>query len=463
MLADTLAGGWGVHGANDTKHGLVQSCDWSALVTPQSSFMVVATIDPARESELRALLDGMNDAPGRVDLANALLPFGSFDWLHSARFVILDDLTLDDVTVYGMTPVTYPLALAFLGECDGDSEACLSDLARRAESGLRRLFACCGLGPGADVRAWLLAHNHAADTLYINRPGRSMGQIREDSDVCRAVEGFVQKEQSNLIGKDVREVHQLARRFVQDEVRAGRLTLTPEAPTPVRWQIRHLLNLVGFPLIVIALSPLATIASPVLIWMLRTREKTDPEVVPPVDPAHAERLAVIEDHDVTNQFNAVGTLKPGLFRRWLSVVILAFASFGSQHVFVNGRLGRVRTIHAARWAWIDNKRRLLFCSSYDGSLETYMDDFVNKVGWGLNLTFSNGIGYPATSWLVIGGARSEQKFKRYVRRHQLPSQVWYNGHFGITAYEIERRHRVRKGVETARLRLSEARAFCRLV
>ncbi len=32
-----------------------------------------------------------------------------------------------------------------------------------------------------------------------------------------------------------------------------------------------------------------------------------------------------------------------------------------------------------------------------------MDDFINKVGWGLNLLFSNGVGWPRTRWLVHGG------------------------------------------------------------
>ena len=67
----------------------------------------------------------------------------------------------------------------------------------------------------------------------------------------------------------------------------------------------------------------------------------------------------------------------------------------------------MKTIHFARWVFIDGKRRMFFASNYDGSLESYMDDFIDKVAWGLNLVFSNGVGYPRTSWLVRGGARNE--------------------------------------------------------
>ena len=44
-----------------------------------------------------------------------------------------------------------------------------------------------------------------------------------------------------------------------------------------------------------------------------------------------------------------------------------------------------------------------------------MDDFIDKVAWGLNLVFCNGVGYPRTSWLVRGGARDELAFKDYLR------------------------------------------------
>ena len=71
-------------------------------MTPQSNFMVLAPIDPPREAELRALLDSMNEAPGRVNPNNALIPFAQFDPLHYARLLILDDQTTGDVSVYGL-------------------------------------------------------------------------------------------------------------------------------------------------------------------------------------------------------------------------------------------------------------------------------------------------------------------------------------------------------------------------
>ena len=55
---------------------------------PQSTFMVLAPVADGRREALQALLDGMNLVPPLADPANPLVPFGQFDRLHFARFVI---------------------------------------------------------------------------------------------------------------------------------------------------------------------------------------------------------------------------------------------------------------------------------------------------------------------------------------------------------------------------------------
>ena len=58
--------------------------------------------------------------------------------------------------------------------------------------------------------------------------------------------------------------------------------------------------------------------------------------------------------------------------------------YATRHIIKPGRLGRVRTIHFARWVLIGGTERLGFFSNYDGGNESYMDDFINKLGFGLN-------------------------------------------------------------------------------
>jgi hypothetical protein len=129
------------------------------------------------------------------------------------------------------------------------------------------------------------------------------------------------------------------------------------------------------------------------------------------------------------------------------IFLLWLVNYAARHFFVRGHLARVPTIHFARWVFLNDKRRMIFASNYDGSLDSYMDDFINKVGWGLNLAFSNGTGYPATNWLVLDGSKDEQKFKYFLRRHQMPTQVWYDAHTGLSAFDLKRNMLIRRGID----------------
>jgi hypothetical protein len=174
-------------------------------------------------------------------------------------------------------------------------------------------------------------------------------------------------------------------------------------------------------------------------------------------------LQELEDRDISNQYTALGAVKPGRFRRWLLTVLLVLVDYACRHVFTRGFLGRVQTIHFAHWFFFDDKTRVVFVSNYDGSHQGYMDDFINKVGWGLNLVFSNGVGWPRTRWLILGGSRIEQKFKHYQRRHQVPTQVWYKAYPGLALVELKRNQRIRQGLEQATMSDAQALAWLRLL
>jgi hypothetical protein len=185
---------------------------------------------------------------------------------------------------------------------------------------------------------------------------------------------------------------------------------------------------------------------PFFALVLRMHEKRDaaPHVKPSDELVH--ELAALEDHVVQNPFAAIGHVKPSLFRRVTLRVILFYLGYAARHFFNRGDLSGVKTIHFARWVFIDGRERMFFASNYDGSLESYMDDFIDKVAWGLNLVFSNGAGYPKTSWLVRGGAQDELAFKDYLRTHQVPTRVWYSAYDRLTALNIEQNERIRAGL-----------------
>jgi len=431
-------------------------------VTPQSQFTVVARVRAGRESALRALLATMTSQPGMADPKNTLVPFGDFEQLHFARLVLLDDPTLGDLESYGLPKPRLPVYLAFLGDCDGPALECLGDIARHAEAGLRSIFQHCEDFNGSNLLGWMTAHDLPISASYVNWVGRTVQQIREESALQRALAARV-KRAPIVSGADA----QLRRRelieFVRTETAAGRLRLTPPRPTPPGWWLARIANAVVVLGLGLLALPFLIVLAPFLVLMLRRLETTDPEICPRPDSAALLELQLIEDFDVTNQYTALGSVKPGWFRRGLLILILAAIQFACRNIFTRGYLARVQTIHFARWVFLDNKARVLFTSNYDGGHQAYMDDFINKVGWGLNIVFSNGLGWPRTDWLITRGARREMQFKYFQRRHQLPTQVWYKAYPGITLINMTRNARIRAGLECARMSDAEASVWLGLL
>src|SRR5262249_2137904 len=361
---------------------------------PQSTFTILVPIRPEREAELRGLLASMNDAPGRVNVNNSLIPFARLEMLHVARLLVLDDKTLDDIRVYRLPRREYPLYLAFIGNLDGDPAPFFEELRRHAAQGLRAIFSCCeGFRSDADLVAWMKAHNRTPIATYVNWRGRTVRAGREDSALYELLERHVDSQAAALAGLSATEVHSPLRGLIEADVTAGRLTLSRERATPLRWRVANLLHLIGFPLLLLLVSPLLVVIGIVFLVRLRRLEKTDPELIYRVDEEYSNGLALLEDHDVMNQFTALGSVKPGIVRLWTITFVLWLVDYLARHAFTRGRLLRIRTIHFARWVFLDGRKRAVFFSDYDGSFEAYMDDFINKMGFGLNIVFSNGVGY----------------------------------------------------------------------
>jgi hypothetical protein len=426
-------------------------------MTPQWNFMVVAPIAPDRMEALKALLASMTDEPGMAKPGNAIVPLKLFDTLHYARFVILDDQTLGDFKEAGERIPHYPVTLAFLGDCDEPGDLLLAKLAERAGAGLREVFShCADFSPNDDLLAWMKRHSQRPAAAYVNYVGRTVRQIHQEAALRCAVAGYLKANPPAV------DNPQATRDAVIAFVQGNNLNPSLHEPTPLGWWVCKLLDLLILPAIPVLLAAIAA-ALPffwrvfflcflvllliLFLWLLRRYEKTEPEIIHQPTDAHAAQLAAIEDYDVTNQFTVIGSVKPSLFRRCLLVIIFCGIGYFARHVFTRGHLGRVRSIHFARWVFLNGHRRVMFASNYDGSLDSYMDDFINKVGFGLNLAFGSGLGYPRTNWLICDGCKDEQKFKYTLRRHQVPSQVWYKAYPGLTAYDLARNTRVRQGIE----------------
>ncbi len=426
-------------------------------MTPQSTFMITARVKDDQLAALRDLLRSMNRRPGHANPANALVPYGQFAQLHVARFTLLEANTNEDIGAYGVEPRPWAPALTFLGDIDGRTDLFLAELCLRAGPGLRQIFAHCEDfdAEHSDLLAWLSERNQVPQANYVNWRGRTVRQIQEDYRLARFIR--YQLDQWEPLGESLepREIHQRLRTLVREEVAQLRLHLSEPQPTPVAWWLGNLLHLLWLPLVLVVLAPFLIMLAPLYFLRLRQLERRDPENRLRPSARHLRTLVSGEDVEVTNQFNAFGQVKPGLLRRNTLRVLLWVLDYAARHVYHRGYLTRLQTIHFARWVLLDGGRRIFFASNYDGSAESYMDDFINKVAWGLNLVFSNGVGYPRTRWLIKDGAQSEQKYKYTLRRNQLPSESWYKAYPGLTAYDLARNHRIREGLECDNLSTAE--------
>ena len=186
--------------------------------------------------------------------------------------------------------------------------------------------------------------------------------------------------------------------------------------------------MIAVPAVLILTAPILLPIAIVGILVIRVKERTDRPEAGQVDFAHLEAVRAYEDFGAQNPLTAVGLVKPGLVRKLSMRAGLMGLDYANRHVFNRDNLAGVRSIHFARWVPLDEGRRLIFASSYDGSAESYMDDFINQLHWGINLIFSNGVGFPRTTWLIRGGAQDEIAYKNFLGRHQIPTPIFYSAY-----------------------------------
>jgi hypothetical protein len=404
-------------------------------VPHQVAITIGAPIRPGQVAALTELLQQIDAGDRRAKL----LPFESLP-VHFARFVVLDSTV--DLAGSPIGP-----SLIFLSDVDSPARAYLRDLADQAGEGLDQIFAHCEDYPASPSQrgrvAYLRAKTIRTDTAYVNTVGRSVQQVHDEARLRNAIEDFL--DAGRWSGQGPENVRNAVKEFVAGDP-ALSWALKPAAPPSRLWRLKETAHMIGAAAIVVALLPAIVIGLPFWLIALRIHEARDQPSTAVPDRAFLDKLEEVEDLLVQNQISAVGFVKPGKFRLLTFRAVLWILSYASRHLYVKGNLAGITTIHFARWVFLDDRRRLIFASNYDGSIESYMDDFIDKVAFGLNAAFSNGVGYPRTKWLITGGAKDEQAFKNYLRTHQIPTQIWYSAYGDLSARNIADNAAIRAGL-----------------
>ena len=338
----------------------------------QRALTIVAPVRAGARGELESLLATMGNG-----VANgSVVDFGELSGLHFARLAVIEE------------DQGLPAHLILMTDVDVPAAQHLGELAE--QEGLDRLFAHCE-GYSGDRLGYLRRHEVKEQAVYVNTRGRTASQIKQEAKLRDAIQDYL--DSGDWSGRSASEVRRAVREHVQGDPALAWAIEPAERPGGLA-RLREKLHLIAIPLLLLPFLPLLLLALPVFVVILRIHERRDaaPHVRAPEE--RVLELAALEDHIVQNPFMAVGHVKPGAFRILTLRAILFGLNFTTRHIFNRGVLSGVKSIHFARWVFIDDKRRMFFASNYDGSMESYMDDFIDKVAWGLNLVFSNGVGYP---------------------------------------------------------------------
>lgn len=417
-------------------------------MTHQEALTVCAVVRPAE-------LDGLREQVAVVaadPAGNPLLPFGELAAVHFARLMIVDGAPAG-------APGHWYLVLTI--DCDAPGRHTLERLVERAGAGLDELYGRCDGYPARPTPsgrlAYLRAHLEPSQVFYLHAVGRSLPQIRGEARLRAAVETFLDDEAERLAGRPASEVRDAVREFVAADDGLAWALRPPERPA-LGFRIREGLHKVLVPVVLVLLLPVLVPALAIWFLWMRYHELTDRIPRTELDAVRMRSLGDAEDFVVMNAFSSLAPIKPGLFWGLTARLSLFVGNYSARHIFTRGSLSGLTTVHFARFMRLGPARALLFTSYYDGSLESYNNDFVDQVAWVLNTVFGQQEGYPRTRWLFGAGARDEQGFKRFIRGHQIPNEAWYSAYPDLAAVTLDQNARLRAGLIGERGAVSEQEA-----
>ena len=144
----------------------------------------------------------------------------------------------------------------------------------------------------------------------------------------------------------------------------------------------------------VLLAALAVMAGLFVFWRWLTRGKPL-KAETPAQQAEVRAIRELEDKGVQNKMASLVILKEGWLTTFVTRAVLFLFNILYRTVFTDltpGRLAGLHTIHFGHWTLLDlelstgrrrrrraSRRRVMFLSNYDGSWETYLDDFLENL------------------------------------------------------------------------------------
>jgi hypothetical protein len=240
---------------------------------------------------------------------------------------------------------------------------------------------------------------------------------------------------------------------------------TPSLGTIAALAGRSILTFIGVVVIMLLfIAAILILAGIAPYRALRRLEESDfSQDRPPLSLAQLKLFAGQEDQIVQNHLASMVLVKPGMLRAFMIRNALRALHFAVPIVAWDGYLGSMRTIHFAHWTLVGNSGRLLFLSNFDGSWQSYLNDFVDKAARGLTLAWGNCVGFPKTRNLVLEGAAHGTQFKAWARQSQTQNILWYSAYTDLTVNQIIRNASIVDGLRKSSMQTKEAEQWAQLL
>jgi hypothetical protein len=310
-----------------------------------------------------------------------------------------------------------PAQLAFSSNFDGDVDTHIEDLAIKLNSLLDEVYTNCVDYTPQNRAGYLKKISTKEAAFYVGAPGRTVKIIEQEKQLRNHILEII--DSNNWEGKSAKDIHQ----HIQKEVLSNPAYewAKEKIKTPaVNWP-----GLILFGLVLVILLPVIVLWA-VFIQIFYERKDKPLGLTPnQLDDAQLKKMQQDEDFVFQNQFSQIITMKPGRPRLITVNALYLFARLLIKLLFIQGKLMGIPTIHFARWVMVNNNKRMLFFSNFDGSWTQYLGDFIDKSGWGLTGIFGNTMGFPRAFMLVFKGAYNEQYFLAWARYTQIQTQIWY--------------------------------------
>jgi len=419
---------------------------------------VLAAVRAGEEEPLRQVLRAIGDdikgktaAGGR---ARAHIDFTRSRTIHFARFALLRD------------PPHGPAAtrLLFSSNYDGTLDGHIAELVDLTSDMDAIWGRCEGYEGVAAFPAFIRAHAHEPEAFYIAFRDETVETIQQACALRQRVRGSIEAGSiSELIpvgratwwqraGRDLHSAVERLKRaapIAADVVRALRrfgFTTVFRATNRItasldRYPVFRLVNrIIGN-----RLPPRRSVYSSVALDNCAAQQPLGPGDELPA--AFATPPSFREDVITQNQLTLVTVVDPRHVHR-VKAVMSAIDSW-ARRLAPPGSLIGISTIHFVRWLLVDRDRRLIMLSDYDGSWENYIDEFAEMILSGLDAIWETSYGYPPD------GARDLTAFKRFLRAHQVPAEVFFSAYPEQTILNVSSNLRLARAMDAASDELDE--------